>query len=84
MVHLLATVSDAVVTLITVVVNGMSREVSPGMTLLGLAQLLNLVPDAVICEYNGRLCRFDDFSQITVQAGDVIEWMHFMGGGDLS
>ena len=57
MVYLLAIVTDADFTLITVVVNGVSRELSAGVTLLDLANTLHLVPESVICEHNGTLCR---------------------------
>jgi len=59
------------------------RELSSGMTLLDLAKTLQLVPETVICEHNGTLCRIDVFSHTVVQDGDVVEWLHFMGGGCL-
>jgi len=82
-VYVLAVVTDAAFTLIAVVVNGVPREFSEGVTLLGLATELRLVPETVICEHNGTLCRMDVFAQTVLQDGDVVEWLHFMGGGAL-
>ena len=81
MVYLLAFVTDAGFALIQVTLNGMPRELAPGMTLLDLAQLLHLVPETVICEHNGQLCRVESFTNTLVQDGDTVEWLHFMGGG---
>jgi sulfur carrier protein len=80
----LAFVTDAGFALIQVTLNGKPRELASGMTLLALARALHLIPETVICEHNGQLCRVDAFADIVVQNGDTIEWLHFMGGGDLS
>jgi thiamine biosynthesis protein ThiS len=81
-VYVLAIVPDAASSLIAVIVNGMSRNLAPGTTLLDLALMLRLLPEAVICEHNGTLCRANVFSETVLQDGDVVEWLHFMGGGD--
>ncbi len=66
-----------------VTLNGQPHACAAGMTLLDLALSLRLVPETVICEYNGELCRGDVFAQTVLQDGDVVEWLHFMGGGDI-
>lgn len=70
--------------MIEIVVNGRPMPCRDGATLADLGQELGLVLAAVVCEHNGELCHPNGFSQIQIQPGDRIEFLHFMGGGQSS
>lgn len=81
MVYLLALDEDAGIALMQLQVNGSPHVFDGEGTLLDLAIVLNLALESVICECNGVLHRHDQFAAIQLQAGDQIEFLHFMGGG---
>jgi len=64
-----------------VVVNGSSRTVRPGVTLLELLAELALDPRTVVVEHNRRIVRRPALGETPVAAGDAIELVHFVGGG---
>lgn len=64
-----------------VTVNGESRPVAEGTTLRGLLEQLDLDPRAVVVEHNRRIVRRDGLAETALAAGDVIELVHFVGGG---
>ncbi|OLD42721.1 MAG: thiamine biosynthesis protein ThiS [Gemmatimonadetes bacterium 13_1_40CM_2_70_7] len=64
-----------------VVVNGSSRTVRPGVTLLELLAELELDPRTVVVEHNRRIVRRPALGETPVAAGDAIELVHFVGGG---
>jgi thiamine biosynthesis protein ThiS len=66
---------------IDVVVNGESRAVAPGQTLLELLSALGLDPRTVVVEHNRHIVRRPALGDVTVAAGDAIELVHFVGGG---
>ncbi len=66
---------------LAITVNGESREVAGGTTLRGLLEQLDLDPRAVVVEHNRRIVRRDGLAEAALAAGDVIELVHFVGGG---
>lgn len=66
---------------VDVVINGETRRVAPGATLLALLAELELDPRAVVVEHNRRIVRRPALGEVTVAAGDAIELVHFVGGG---
>lgn len=66
---------------IDITVNGDSRAVPVGATLLELLQLLELDPRTVVVEHNRAIVRRPDLERATVAPGDAIELVHFVGGG---
>jgi sulfur carrier protein len=66
---------------IDVVVNGESRAVAPGQTLLDLLGTLGLDARTVVVEHNRHIVRRPALRDVTVAAGDAIELVHFVGGG---
>jgi thiamine biosynthesis protein ThiS len=66
---------------IDVVVNGETRAVARGATLLELLRSLALDPRAVVVEHNRAIVRRPRLGDVTVAAGDAIELVHFVGGG---
>jgi len=68
-------------TTIDIVVNGTTRTVPEGATLLELVRHLDLDPRAVVVEHNRVIVRRPDLDRTTVAAGDAVELVHFVGGG---
>ncbi len=66
---------------IDVMVNGETRTVARGATLLELLRALELDPRAVVVEHNRTIVRRPSLGDVTVAAGDAIELVHFVGGG---
>jgi len=66
---------------IDVTVNGEPRGVPAGATLLELLGLLGLDPRVVVVEHNRRIVRRPALGIVRIAAGDVIELVHFVGGG---
>jgi len=64
-----------------VVINGERKRITAGVTLLELLQELELDPRAVVVEHNRKIVRRVGLSDVTVNDGDAIELVHFVGGG---
>jgi thiamine biosynthesis protein ThiS len=75
----LAVLPDAASFLIAV--NGESRAMAAGTTLRGLLEQLGLDPRAVVVERNRHIVRRDGLAQAVLAEGDVVELVHFVGGG---
>lgn len=67
--------------MIEIVVNGERRAVAVNATLLDLLRSLQLDPRVVVVEHNRQIIRRPDLEQATLEAGDAIELVHFVGGG---
>lgn len=63
-----------------VVINGERKQVSGG-TLLDVLEELELDPRAVVVEHNRKIVRRVGLGAVTVEQGDAIELVHFVGGG---
>jgi sulfur carrier protein len=61
--------------------NGDATEVPAGLTVEGLLNHLELHPRMVVVEHNGEILRRDVYAEVPVSAGDVLELVHFVGGG---
>ena len=66
---------------IDILVNGESRAVSDGISLLELLRELQLDPRTVVVEHNRTIIRRHDLADVRVVAGDSVELVHFVGGG---
>lgn len=71
------------VSLITIYLNGESREIPEGLTLAGLLDWLKLPPDRVAVELNLGIVSRSQWEETQVGAGDRLEVVHFVGGGSL-
>ena len=68
--------------IVAVVVNGDPRDIPVGSTVASLLASLDLNPKLVVVERNREILRDRDaFSRITLETGDAIEIVHFVGGG---
>jgi sulfur carrier protein len=66
---------------IDVTLNGETRTVPAGISVHGLLEHLELQPRLIVVEHNGEILRRDGYTGVSVQAGDAIELVHFVGGG---
>jgi thiamine biosynthesis protein ThiS len=62
-------------------INGEKKEIPAGLTLAGLLQHLQLVPDQVAVERNREVVSRGRWSDSLLQEGDVLEIVHLVGGG---
>ena len=62
--------------------NGEPREVEAGWTLATLIADLSLDPRMIVVERNREIVRDrTTFDEVTLQDSDVLELVHFVGGG---
>ena len=64
-----------------IVINGEHKRVTPGASLLDVLSQLELDPRTVVVEHNRRIVRRPALGDVTVNEGDAIELVHFVGGG---
>lgn len=64
-----------------IVVNGEERDVSEGLTVRELVVLLGLTDGPVAVEKNGEIVRRAQHASEGLREGDVVEIVHFVGGG---
>lgn len=67
---------------ISVIVNGESRQFPVGSTVGDLLRAHDLHPRMVVVERNREILRDRAaFDRLPLEAGDVLELVHFVGGG---
>jgi thiamine biosynthesis protein ThiS len=64
-----------------VIVNGETREITPGQSVSGLLQSLNIPSDRVAVELNKAIVRKRDWGSTLVAPDSQIEIVEFVGGG---
>lgn len=62
-------------------INGKQREVAESRSLFGLIEDLSLAPERLAVELNGQVVRRADWQDTTLNDGDRVEIVHFVGGG---
>jgi len=62
-------------------VNGKAVELRSGTTVSGFLEQKELHQNMVVVEHNGQILKKGQFADIEIRAGDVIEVVHFVGGG---
>jgi thiamine biosynthesis protein ThiS len=67
--------------MMTVTINGETREVAAGTTVTGLLSSLGLQPRLIVVEHNREILDRSSFDVTEVRAGDSLELVHFVGGG---
>lgn len=65
-------------------VNGKPREVTEGRTVGGLIEDLELNPEIVNIQLNGKVLEKKDFDRTALSSGDNLEILMFLGGGSSS
>lgn len=66
---------------IRVTVNGDEREIAAGLTVKGFLESLDLHPGLVVVERNREILDRNRYGEVQVEEGDVLELVHFVGGG---
>ena len=61
--------------------NGETKEITPDITLLSLIRDMNLNPDTVVAECDGRIVKRDEYDTLVLSEGNVLELIRFVGGG---
>lgn len=61
--------------------NGEAKDVAEGTTLQALVEQLSLAPDRLAIELNRDVIRRTDWQKVTLSEGDLVEIVHFVGGG---
>ncbi len=64
-----------------IVVNGETRIVPAGLTILTLLTELGITPDRVAVELNRSIVRQPRWAETPVEAGSQLEIVQFVGGG---
>ncbi|MGH7816441.1 MAG: sulfur carrier protein ThiS [Candidatus Binatia bacterium] len=62
-------------------INGEEREVVDGLSLTALLESLQIRPGRVVVERNREIVPRDSFGRTMMAEGDVLEIVHFVGGG---
>jgi len=63
-----------------IIVNGEQKEIGP-LSVLGLLEMLEIDPRRVAVELNLEILPKPDYATTTLQDGDRIEIVQFVGGG---
>jgi len=69
---------------INLTVNGEPRRIAAGASIADLAAALGLNPAKVAVEHNGVIAPRSTLAQVALNDGDILEIVHFVGGGDVS
>ena len=67
--------------LIKLKINGEEREANNGVSLTGLLESLQIRPGRVVVERNREIVPRDSYGSTMLADGDVLEIVHFVGGG---
>src|ERR1700712_700801 len=67
---------------ISLTVNGAPRRIASGATIAALVASLELNPQKVAVERNGEIVPRSTLADVALGDGDVLEIVHFVGGGD--
>ncbi len=67
------------------IVNGTESNLAEGLTVnqLLIAQEVKM-PEMVSVELNGQILKRPEFESTTLNEGDKVEFLYFMGGGNVS
>ena len=66
---------------ITVRINGKDRELPAGLSVTATLEHLDLNPALVVVELNREILERALYADVEVKSGDVLELVHFVGGG---
>lgn len=67
--------------MVTIILNGEKKEIESEVTLDRLLDLFSLPRQRVAVERNKEVVRKSDWSSTPIRESDVIEVIHFVGGG---
>ena len=61
--------------------NGEEKQVSEGVTLAGLLEVLQIRPGRVVVELNREIVAREAYASTFLSESDRVEIVHFVGGG---
>jgi sulfur carrier protein len=61
--------------------NGEIKEITPDTTLVSFIRDMNLNPDTVVAECDGRIIKRDEYDTLLLSEGNLLELIRFVGGG---
>ena len=62
-------------------INGEEKEIADGLSINSLLESLQIRPGRVVVERNRDIVPRDSFTVAMLADGDVLEIVHFVGGG---
>jgi thiamine biosynthesis protein ThiS len=66
---------------LSLTVNGEPRRIAPGSSIADLVAGIGLDPKKVAVEHNGEIAPRSTLGDVLLSDGDVLEIVHFVGGG---
>ena len=64
-----------------IICNSETKEITPNTTLVSFIKDMNLNPDTVVAECDGRIIKRDEYDTLVLSDGNVLELIRFVGGG---
>ena len=61
--------------------NGEIKDIAQDTTLVSFIRDLDLNPDTVVAECDGRIVRREEYDTLVLSEGNVLELIRFVGGG---
>ena len=61
--------------------NGEIKKITPNTSLINFIRDMDLNPDTVVAECDGRIISRDDYESLILREGSVLELIRFVGGG---
>jgi thiamine biosynthesis protein ThiS len=74
-------VANAVLSFMKIRINGEEKQVKEGIYLVGLLDELEIRPARVVVELNRQIVARQAYGSTVINDGDVLEIVHFVGGG---
>ncbi len=61
--------------------NGETKAITSNTTLVSFIREMDLNPDTVVAECDGRIIKRDEYDTLILTDGNVLELIRFVGGG---
>ncbi|MDO8603728.1 MAG: cysteine synthase A [Candidatus Omnitrophota bacterium] len=65
----------------SIYLNGKKEELEPGVTIARLLEVKKIKPEAVTVELNEKIIDKNEYPTVTLNSGDRLEFVYYMGGG---
>ncbi len=70
--------------MVTVKINGKEENVKEGSTIQAVLDKKEVKTEMVAVELNGALLTKDEFKERVLSKGDILEFLYYMAGGEVS
>lgn len=61
--------------------NGEAKQITQNTTLMSFIMDMDLNPDTVVAECDGKIVKRDEYDSLVLSEGTVLELIRFVGGG---